>query len=100
MPIQTIVGDPELIRTRKQADSVLSRIIAYEREGNCKCGVLWRFHNQFGGLYEITSEEEAEDFMNNPTACERAIWFYDRSLFEYLKNTLKDKYDEFDEERY
>lgn len=96
MPVQTIVGDPELIRTKRQAEIYLSRIIAYEQEGNCigKGGVLWRIHNQFGGLYRITSEEEAEDFMKNPRACERAFWFYDRSLFEYLVDTLKDDSDE------
>lgn len=93
MPVQTIVGNPESIRSQRQLDSVLSRIIAYEQERNCigKGGVLWGLNLQLGAYYRIRSEEEAEHFMKNPRACELAVKFYPRSYFEHLKSTLKDE---------
>lgn len=99
MPVDTIVGDPEMIRTLDEVDRDLSRIRAYERERNCQAGVLLIQRRQFRGLYEIVSKEKAKELISRPVfddgkgnrTCEWGIKFYPRSFYEELREKLNGK---------
>ncbi|HLD15314.1 MAG TPA: hypothetical protein VJB94_01920 [Candidatus Nanoarchaeia archaeon] len=92
MPIQTIVKNPENIKTLKELEEFLLDIRSYERENNCEAGVLAIQRRQFGSLYEIVSKEEAEKWLSKkvtPTTPEWGLKFYSRSYFENIKKELR-----------
>ena len=92
MAITTIVGDPTQIKSIEEIDYFLSRVIDYERKKRCKAGVLTTQRLQFGGLYEIISENKAIreiSLRRLENVVEFGIKFYKRSYFEVLKECLR-----------
>ena len=83
--------DPEEIRTIKELDSIVSKIVEEEERRKCEVGVVLRQNRQLGGSYPIVSIKEANEGLNKPRKCEWYVKFYPRSYFEDLKKELNNK---------
>lgn len=89
MAIDTFVDiHPKRIRTLAEVDDALSKIREYEKQMNCRGGIVLKQNRQLGGSYRIVSEEEAINGINNPGTCEWYVKFYARSYFEELRERL------------
>ncbi len=89
---ETLVGDPEKIRTISEVGDFLSRIISYERSCRYSAGVLLTQRRQFGPLYEIVSEQEAHKELKKSVRQdlpEFGIAYYPRTYFETLRQKLE-----------
>ncbi len=88
----TVVGNPERIRSLEELENYLSRIIEFERERNCRAGIVKIQRRGLRGLYEIISEMEANELMSRmvvgDSPVEWGIKFWSRSYFERLKYRL------------
>ena len=90
MAVQTIVKDPERVRNIEDLEDILTRINLYEKERDCKAGVLLIQRMQSGGLYKIKSEEEAKAYLQKPvlndmSTCEWGVEFLPHSYVEGLR---------------
>ncbi|MBI2672246.1 hypothetical protein HYX16_04900 [Candidatus Woesearchaeota archaeon] len=91
MAVDTIVSDPGKIKNINELDNYLSKILLFEKTTKQNCGVILIQRRQFGGLYEIVSEEEAKKKLQKlvtSTTPEFGIRFYPRSYFEGLREKL------------
>lgn len=97
MTINTMVEiDPEEITSLSEVDEVLAQISDYEQQKDCKAGVILIQRRQFGGLYRIVSEEEAQKYLTKPVLSkprtpEWGVQFWPRAYFEKRKEELQSR---------
>ena len=94
MSVNIIVKAPEYLKTIAELEDVISRLNTYEKLTQQKAGVLLIQRRSFGGLYEIMTEIEANEWLtkpvlNNPRTCERGLKFYPHEYFEALRDNLQ-----------
>ena len=96
MPLEVTILDPEEIVSLEEVEECLSRITAYEREKNCKAGILLIQRKQFDGLYQIVSEQQAMRELHRPISRdtpEFGVKYYPHDYFRVLKEKLSGKTD-------
>ena len=79
MAIETVVGNPELLKSAGDFDVYIRNLQAYQEKYGCKAGILKVQNRQLGAIYYVHSQEEASEAFKRPivaTTPEIPVKFY------------------------
>ncbi len=91
MPIQPSCDDPKRLSSKEEIADVLDRILTWEEDTKSPSGVIELLRRQFGVIYYIVTDREADVFMKRDPSesAEFGLQYYPKSYFVGLLEKTK-----------